>query len=268
MHQVRIEPSGLSPLLLPGPASDGETSEAQQVATVVSSSPIRTKFYRPPLPRDLVERPRLIDQLNRGLDRPLTLVSAPAGYGKSILVSAWLHACERPSAWLSLDETMDDLGVFLTYFVTAIQAVFPDALQQTQTLLTAISLPPLSVLTGSLINELDEVERDFILVLDDYHSIHNQEIHELITALLQPPAKHMHLVLITRRDPPLPQSRLLARNQMTEIRVADLRFSTDETADFMQNALGSRLPDEALSCIGAEDGRLDHEPAPGGVDAA
>ena len=218
-------------------------------ATRASSTLLRTKFYRPSLPSDLVDRPRLIDQLNRGLDRPLTLVSAPAGYGKSILVSAWLNTCERPSAWLSLDETIDDLGVFLTYFVTAIQTVFPGALQRTQTLLTAISLPPVGVLTGSLINELDELERDFIMVLEDYHAIHKQEIHDLLTALLQPPAKHMHLVLITRKDPPLPQSVLLARNQMTEVRLHDLRFSADETAAFMQNALGSPLPDEAIAAL-------------------
>jgi LuxR family maltose regulon positive regulatory protein len=82
-------------------------------ATRAFPTQLRTKFYRPSLPSDLVDRPRLIDQLNRGLDRPLTLVAAPAGYGKSILVSSWLNTCERPSAWLSLDETVDDLGVFL-----------------------------------------------------------------------------------------------------------------------------------------------------------
>ncbi len=187
--------------------------------------------------------------MNRGSDHPLTLVAAPAGYGKSILVSSWLSACERPSAWLSLDETIDDLGVFLTYFVTAIQTIFPGALRQTLALLTAVNLPPIGVLAGSLINELDEIERDFILVLEDYHSIHRQEIHELLTCLLQPPAKHMHLVLITRRDPPLPTSALLARNQMTEVRLSDLRFSTDETATFMQQALESPLPDEAIAAL-------------------
>ena len=207
---------------------------------------LRTKFHRPSRPSDLVDWPRLIDQLNHGLDRPLTLVTAPAGYGKSILVSSWLNTCARPSAWLSLDETIDDLGVFLAYFVTAIQTVFPGALQRTQTLLTAINLPPPGVLTGSLINELDELERDFVLVLDDYHAIHQPEIHDLLTALLQPPAQRMHLVLITRKDPPLAQSALLARNQMTEVRLTDLRFSADEIAAFMQNALGSPLPDEAI----------------------
>ena len=179
----------------------------------------------------------------------MTLVTAPAGYGKSILVSAWLNTCERPGAWLSLDETIDDLGVFLAYFVTAIQTVFPSALRRTQTLLAGISLPPIGVMTASLINELDEIERDFVLALDDFHTIHRPEIHDLLIALLQPPAKHMHLVLITRRDPPLPQSVLLARHQMTEVRLHDLRFSADETAAFMQNALGSPLPDEAIAAL-------------------
>jgi len=215
-----------------------------------SSSPLlRTKFYRPSLPSDLVARPRLIDEINRGLNRPLTLVTAPAGYGKTILVSSWLNTCERPSAWLSLDETTNDLGVFLAYFVAAIQTVFPGALKRTQTLLAAVSLPPLDALAGSLINELDGLDRDFVMVLEDYHAIHKQDIHELLTALLQPPTKHMHLVLITRKDPPLSQSVLLARNQMTEIRLHDLRFAADEVAAFMQNALASPLPDEAIATL-------------------
>jgi LuxR family transcriptional regulator, maltose regulon positive regulatory protein len=217
--------------------------------TSTSSTLIRTKFYRSSLPSDLVDRPRLIDQINRGLDRPLTLVSAPAGYGKSVLVSSWLNSCERPSAWLTLDESIDDLGVFLAYFVNAIQTIFPGALQRTQALLTAVSLPPIGVLAGSLINELDELERDFVMVLDDYHTGHKQEIHDLLNALLQPPAKHMHLVLITRKDPPLPHSVLLARNQMNEVRLSELRFSADEIATFMRNTLGSPLPAEAIAAL-------------------
>ena len=179
----------------------------------------------------------------------MTLVTAPAGYGKTILVSAWLNACERPGAWLSLDETIDDLGLFLTYFVGAIRTIFPGALPQTHTLLTAISLPPVGVLTGSLINELDEIERDFIVVLEDYHAIHKQEIHNLITALLYPPSQHMHLVLVTRKDPPLAQSVLLARNQMNEVRLHDLRFSAAEVAAFMQRAIAAPLPDEAIAAL-------------------
>ena len=105
------------------------------------------------------------------------------------------------------------------------------------------------MLAGSLINELDELERDFVMVLEDYHTIHKPEIHDLLTVLLQPPAKHMHLVLITRKDPPLSQSVLLARHQMAEIRLSDLRFSADETATFMRNAVGSPLPDEAIALL-------------------
>ena len=236
--------------------------------TLASSTLLRTKFYRPSLPSDLVARPRLIDELDRGLDRPLTLVTAPAGYGKTILVSSWLNSCERPSAWVSLDETIDDLGVFLAYFVAAIQTVFPGALQRTQTLLTAISLPPLGVLAGSLINELDELEHDFVMVLEDYHTIHKPEIHDLLTVLLRPPARHMHLVLITRRDPPLPQSVLLARHQMTEVRLSDLRFSADEIAAFMHNAVRISPARRSDCPAGRADGRLDHEPASCGAGTA
>ena len=148
---------------------------------------IRTKFYRPTLPGDFVERPRLVHQLSRGLDRPLTLVSAPAGFGKSILVSSWLHTCARPSAWLALDESVDDLGLFLPYFLTAIQTLAPTALQQTQVLLTGFSLPAIEVLAGSLLNELDAIEGDFVIVLEDYHTVHAPAIHELLAALLRHP---------------------------------------------------------------------------------
>ena len=127
---------------------------------------VRTKFYRPALPGDFVERTRLIDQLKRGLDRPLTVVSAPAGFGKSILVSSWLDTCARPNAWLALDESVDDLGVFLHYFLTAMQTIAPGALPRSQAMLTGFSLPPPEVLTGSLINELDEVAFDFVQLID------------------------------------------------------------------------------------------------------
>ena len=144
------------PVLLRDPLSHGEMSEASECSErtlTLATHPVLPAVS----PQRPVHRPRLNDQLNCSSDRPLTLVTAPAGYGKSILVSAWLSICERPSAWLSLDETVDDLGAFLAHFVAAIRTIFPDALRQTQTLLTAISLPPLGVLAGSLVNELDEL---------------------------------------------------------------------------------------------------------------
>lgn len=113
----------------------------------------------PALPGDFVERPRLIDQINRGLDRPLTLVSAPAGFGKSILVSSWLKTCPRPERLVGVqDESADDLGVFLHYFLTAIQTISSAALPRTRALLAGFSLPPPDVLAGSLINDLDEID--------------------------------------------------------------------------------------------------------------
>jgi LuxR family transcriptional regulator, maltose regulon positive regulatory protein len=208
---------------------------------------IRTRFYRPALPGDFVARPRLVDQLNRGLDRPLTLVSAPAGFGKSILVRSWLDSCARPSAWLSLDENVDNLGAFLPYFLSAIQTIAPAALPQTQAMLTGFSLPSIDVLASSLINELDEIDDRFVVVLEDYHTIHEAAIHELLAALLHNPLPNMHLVLVTRQDPPLALGLMRARGLVAEVRVQDLRFATDESATFMQNVLGFPLPDATLA---------------------
>ena len=217
------------------------------VPAQASTGLIRTRFYRPSLPGDFVERTRLINQLDRGLDRPLTLVSAPAGFGKTVLVSSWLTRCTRPSTWLALDDDIDDLSLFLPHFIAAIQTVDPTALQRTQALLTGFDLPPVEVLAGSLINELDEIERDFVLVLEDYHTIHALEIHELLTALLRHPLRHMHLVLISRRDPPLPLGIWRARNMVAEVRVQDLQFFADEITVFMHKVLGFPLPDVAIA---------------------
>ena len=120
---------------------------------------LRTKLHRPPVPRDHVHRPRLLEYLDQRRDRPLTLVSAPAGYGKSTLMSCWLDRCDNPSAWLSLDENDNDLRQFLSYFIVAVETIFPNAVSATMTLVDAPTLPPLSTLVGSLANELDAIER-------------------------------------------------------------------------------------------------------------
>jgi LuxR family maltose regulon positive regulatory protein len=145
-----------------------------------------------------------LDRLNQHLHRPLALVSAPAGYGKSTLVSCWLETCDVPSAWVSLDEVDNDLGLFLSYFVSAIQRIFPATCGATLSLLNLAHLPPASVVVRSLVNELDQIEKEFILALDDYHLIRDKSVHGLVTKLLEHPSAFMHLVLISRRDPPLP----------------------------------------------------------------
>ena len=210
---------------------------------------LQTKLHQPRVTADLVQRPRLKEALDNGLDRPLILVAAPAGFGKSTLLSAWLETCDLPHAWISLDEADNDLGVFLAYFLAALQTLFPDALPETRAFLTGISLPAVGVIARSLINELDGLERDFILVLDDYHLIRAQPVHELLSLLLQHPPQGLHLVIATRQDPPLPLGVLRARNQVAEIRGHDLRFSLAEIAAFVERTLGAPLADDALAVL-------------------
>ena len=210
---------------------------------------LRTKLHRPRLTADLVHRPRLKEALNNGLDRPLILVAAPAGFGKSTLLSAWLETLDRPHAWLSLDESDNDLGVFLAYFLAAVQTISPDALAETRASVSGVNLPAVGLIARNLINELDGLERDFVLVLDDYHTIREQSIHELLSLLLQHPPKGLHLVVTTRQDPPLPLGALRARNQVLEIRGHDLRFSVPEVAAFMERTLGAPLVEDAVAVL-------------------
>ncbi len=208
---------------------------------------IRTKLQRPPIVGDHVHRLSLLERLDQRLQRPLTLVTAPAGYGKSTLVSCWLQTCDIPAAWLSLDETDNDLHLFLSYLLAAVQTVSPEAGKEIQSILNAPQLPPLPVLSGSLINELDKIDQAFILTLDDYHVIHNKAIHDLLIEILKHPPRAMHLVLASRIDPPLPLASLRARGEMTEIRMQDLRFSLEETAEYLQKMLGKTIEDKIVS---------------------
>lgn len=202
---------------------------------------LRTKLNRPPVPADHVHRARLLAQLEKARGGPLTLISAPAGYGKSTLASCWLETSDCPGAWLSLDERDNDLRLFLTYFLEAIRSVFPSALQETLALLSSGTLPPVSVLAVTLLNELDQIEEEFILVLDDFHLIQEQSVTELLRELLRHPAGGMHLVLAGRRDPSVPISGLRARGLVTEVRMQDLRFTEAETAAFLEEVLADRV---------------------------
>lgn len=211
----------------------------------------RTKLHRFPIQEGHVHRPRLLERLEKNRQRPLTLVSAPAGYGKSTLVSCWVQNCTINHSWLSLDKNDNDLLLFLNYFLAAIQTMFPDAVSETMRLLNAPNLPPLSVLASSLVNELDLIEQDFILVLDDIHCIREKSVYELLTELLRHPPRSMHLVLIGRRDPSLPIAFHRAREQVTEVRLFELRFTMEETAEFLQIALGRQI-NEAQTATLAE----------------
>jgi LuxR family maltose regulon positive regulatory protein len=214
---------------------------------------LTTKLNIPPVRPELVPRPRLTERLNEGVTRmpsprKLTLVSAPAGFGKTTLVAEWLTRLSgsgdagRPVAWLSLDEEDNDPARFFTYLVAALQTVDPDIGQAAQAMLQAPQPPPPEPLLTSLINDVAATPRPFVLVLDDYHLIHTLPIHRQLAFLLEHQPPQMHLVIASREDPPLPLSRLRARGQATEIRRADLQFTPEETAEFLQQVARQELP--------------------------
>jgi len=135
---------------------------------------LRTKLHRPKVTGDIVRRQRLHEQMDLGLETPLTVVSAPAGYGKSMLVSHWAESLDHPCAWVSLDRTDSELEPFVAYFLAAVESLFPESCRETATLLHAANLPPVPVVARSLANELDVLDTPFVLVLDDYHRLHRR----------------------------------------------------------------------------------------------
>ncbi len=210
---------------------------------------LATKLYIP-TPRDrAVLRPHLIEQLTEGLHGKLTLISASAGFGKTTLVSEWVAGCERQSAWLSLDEEDNDLTRFLTYLVAALQTVIPTIDDDLLAALQSPQPPPTESILTSLLNEISNAENHFIFVLDDYHIIDNKQIDETLTFLLDHLPPQMHLVITTREDPSLPLSRLRVRDQLTELRAADLRFMPAETAGFLNQMMGLNLSDEDITAL-------------------
>jgi LuxR family maltose regulon positive regulatory protein len=209
---------------------------------------LRTKLHRPPVTDELVCRERLHGILEHGLQTPLILVSAPAGYGKSALVSHWAASLREPCAWLSLDAGDSDLKVFVDYVLAAVRTCFPDACTETATLNKALNPVPVHVLGGCLINELDAIDKSFVLALDDYHRIEpSSDVHELLRFLLEHPPRGARLVLMTRSDPPLPVVSLRADGRITEVRLRDLRFTAPEISDCLDRWFESTLSAEALA---------------------
>jgi len=196
---------------------------------------LRTKLHRPQITSDLVSRPQLVQRLEEGLQKPLTLVSAPAGYGKSTLLSSWLEQTKSPFTWLSLNEDDDDLPIFLRYVIAALQLLFPSSMKETSQVLDAHDLPPFKSLTTSLINEIDAIGKSFILVLDDYHRIKNEKVHDLLNEILRHPPRSLHMVVTARKDPPLELYSLRGGSLINEFRTNDLVFSDEETAVFLKN---------------------------------
>ena len=197
-----------------------------------------TKLNRPQPVKDILPRDRLLVQLGQGRGCNLTLVSAPAGYGKTTLISRWLETLDRPSAWVSLDESENDPRLFIRYIIRAAESIHPAVCQATRALIISPELPPVRAIIETLTNDLIAAPSNFILALDDYYRISNQAIHDLINGLLAYPTENIHLVIISRFDPPLNLSSLRAGGQMTEIRTHDLRFTVPETAAFLEKITG------------------------------
>lgn len=210
---------------------------------------LTTKLYIPSSLPKLVLRPRLIERLNEGMDRKLTLISAPAGFGKTTLVSEWVAGCKRPTAWISIDEGDNDPTRFLTYFIAALQTITGNFGVGVLSLLQASQFPPNeSILTG-LLNEITTIQQDFTLVLDDYHIIDTKPVDDILTFLLERLPPRMHLVIATREDPHLPLARLRVRSHLTELRATDLRFSPAEAAGFLNQVMDLGLSAEDIAAL-------------------
>jgi LuxR family transcriptional regulator, maltose regulon positive regulatory protein len=199
---------------------------------------LATKLYIPPPRPHVVPRPRLIERLNAGLRHRLTLISAPAGFGKTTLLSEWLVGGHLPIAWLSLDEEENDQLRFLTYLVAALQTIAPHIGQGVLDVLQSSQPPPPEALLTVLLNEIATITDPFVLVLDDYHMIDARPVDQALTYLVEHLPPQMHLVIATREDPHLPLARLRARGQLTELRAADLRFTASEATAFLTAGMG------------------------------
>jgi len=195
-----------------------------------------------------VLRPRPGQKLNAGLTGKLALISASTGFGKTTLASLWLQHCGRPVAWLALYELDNDPLRFLTYLIRALQTLQPGfgaALLENLQASPAISPATLEALIG----EMAEIPSAFLLALDDYHLITNPVIQEMLQFLLNNQPGNLHLVILSRTDPPWPLARLRARREMNEIRVADLRFTPQESAEFLNQRMGLALTPEQITTL-------------------
>ena len=210
-----------------------------------------TKLRRPAVPAKTVQRPSLSRRLQEGLDagRRLTLVSAPAGFGKTTCVSAWVKTLTLPVAWLSLDAADDDPGRFFTYLLAALQKVDNNLGREIEAVLRAGQLPPREIIAATLINDILQIGGRFLLVLDDFQLIQDNFILQVFQTLLTNLSPALHLVLLTREEPSLPLARLRANNQMTEIRAADLRFTNRETAVFLAEVMGLALAPADIAAL-------------------
>jgi len=221
----------------------------------VPTALLETKLYVPRSRRGLVLRPRLIERLDRGTASKLMLVSAPAGFGKTTLLAEWLAAGpavstdERSAAWLSLDEADNDPARFWTYLIAALRTVAPGVGEGALELLHAPQPPPIESVLTTLLNDLGAITGDIVLVLDDYHVIDAPEVQDGVAFLLDHLPARLHVVIASRADPALPLARLRARGELVETRAAELRFTPDEAAAYLNDVMGLDLAGPDIAAL-------------------
>ena len=218
----------------------------------MSTTLLSTKLHIPPTPRDLVHRPHLIDLLDEAISCKLTLVCAPTGFGKTTLVSQWLRTrSDLPASWLSLDEGDNDLKRFVSYLVAALQQVDSQLGMITHSLLETPQQTSTEALLTPLINDVVRLAKTIVLTLDDYHLITDQRIQDALTFLIEHQPPQLHLVIISRHDPPLPLGILRMRGQLIEIRSLELSFDRDAIENLFHRLMGLHLSTDELILLEA-----------------
>ncbi len=212
---------------------------------------LKTKLLIPSIRTNHVARPRLITKLNDNLEKSLILISAPAGYGKTTLLAEWIATSKIPLGWVSLDEYDNDLARFWAYSIAALENIQTNIGSNTRVLIKNSPFFPTTTFLPTLINDISESSASFFLILDDYQFITNPVIHDTLGYMVDHLPSQMHLVIATRGDPPLPLPRLRSRYQVAEIREKDLRFTSEEVAQYLRNCIGLELPVEDIRALEA-----------------
>ena len=270
-HALTLERLQAAARAFAGEHGSGEPTDVSSTQTAASRLPMhtsprmaltgdhpmalmQTKLYRPRKLSDLISRASLLERLNAGLSGKVTLVSAPAGFGKSTLLSQWVQTIDRPTAWLSLDEHDNEPRVFVHSLSAALQSAFPDAFHGIASLFEAPRFPSVEYVVPLLINDLADLPDDLMLVLDDYHLIRTREIHSLLDKLIEHLPPQLHLVLSSRSDPPLPLAKWRAQGYLNDLRPTDLRFTREETEAFLTRELGSVVAHETAASLEEQTG--------------
>ncbi len=214
-----------------------------------SNQILKTKLYKPVIKDHYLTRNHIIKKLERYRENVLTLVVAPSGYGKSVAVSQWLNSTKSEHCWISIDEEFNDIRTFLLYLTYSVRKISSEYFNELNNLISAQNLPPQKVILNTLINEIDEIDQELIIVLDDYHLINNEEIHNTINKLLKYPPRNFHLVIISRTDPSINLSKQKSFQNITQIRTAELCFSKEETKILAQKIQGKDIHEQNINLI-------------------